>query len=209
MPAGGKQNSNEVLEFLGGLGTTDRGDKTPLNNTAKALIELGEFLIKKASDNLQNKGHVASGGTISSMKIVNLDTKTMGMSLDIQILDTYKFLDQGVKGTESGKGKYAFKNAHPNKKMADAILKWAKKRSLSGKTKYTPKGTVEAKNVELNKKQSGSGNLQSMAYAMATNIKKHGIERTLFFTDAVKDTKAHQKKVYANAFKIDIIENLS
>jgi hypothetical protein len=209
MPAGGSQNSKQTLEFLGELGTTDRGDKVPLSHSANALVQLGEFLIKTATKNLQKKGHTATGETASSMRIVNLDIRTIKMSLDIEILDTYKFLDQGVKGTESGAGKYSFKTSHPNKKMATAILKWARKRSLSGKTKYKPKGVNEAKDVKMNKMVTGSDNLKGMAYAISTNIKKFGIEKTLFFSDAVKDTKALQKKKYADAFKLDIIENLS
>lgn len=209
MPAGGKQNSKDVLEFLGGLGSSDRGDDIKLGHTAKALIECGEFLIKKATANLQKKGHIATGETATSMHVANLQTQTTKMSLDVVLLSTYKFLDQGVRGTEGGAGKYAFKTKFPSKKMATALLKWIRTRSMKGRTKYKPKGAVEKKDVQLNKVVRSADNFKSLAYAVATNIKKKGIKKTSFFSDAIKDTKDFQKKKFAQAFKLDIIENLS
>src|SRR4249920_254290 len=117
----GLQNTKGTLNFLGTLGTVDRGDELPLNNTAKGLVELAGFLIETATDNLQKKGNIATGDTASSMKIVNLDLQGVKKSLDVQILSTYKFLDQGVKGTEGESGKYYFKTKHQGKKAQQAI----------------------------------------------------------------------------------------
>lgn len=205
----GLQNASATLDYLGTIGSSDRGDTVNLSNTAKVLVELGENLIKKASDNLQSKGHVATGGTIASMRIINIDVKTVVMSLDIEILSSYKFLDQGVRGTVTGSGKYSFKTPYPSKKMATAILKWARKRGRSGKIKYTAKSVNEAKSKKIHKIVSASDNLKGMAYGMATNIKKHGIEKTLFFTKAVKDTRELQKTKLGQAFKLDIIQQLN
>jgi hypothetical protein len=203
------QNSKSVLDHLNTIGSKDRGDDVALNRSAAALIELGEYLITTARKNLNDKGHTATGETASSMRVVNINVNTMKMSLDVELVNTYKFLDQGVKGTEGGAGKYSFKTKYPSKKMATAILKWARKRSLSGKIKYKAKGAQEAKDKKINKVVSQSDNLKSLAYAISTNIKKHGIDRTLFFSNAIKETKALQKKKFAEAFKLDIIENLS
>ena len=203
----GIQNSNETLDFLGTIGTTDRGDEMPA--TAKALVELAGFLIETASDNLERKGHVATGDTISSMKAVNLDLAGPNKSIEVQILSTYKFIDQGVKGTKGGNGKYQFKNNFVGKKMHSAILRWLKKRSLSGRIKYRAVSKNERKNKQINKAVNDAKSRSSLAYAVATNIKKNGIDRTLFFTNAVKATQKESKKKFAAALKIDIINSIN
>lgn len=203
------QNSKEVLDFLETLGSKDRGDNVTLGHTARVLGELAGFLIEEATANLQNKGHMATGETAASMKIVNVKANTNIMSLDVELLSTYKFLDQGVRGTEGGAGKYSFKTKYPSKKMALAILKWYRKRGAGGKIKYKAKSKNEGKNQKLNRAIKNADNLKSLAYATATNIKKKGIEKTLFFSNAIKATKARQKQMYAKAFKLDIIESIN
>lgn len=203
----GIQNSKSTLDYLGTIGTTDRGDAMP--ETAKALVELAGFLIETATDNLERKGHIATGDTASSMKAVNLDLTGTKTSIDVQILSTYKFLDQGVKGTKSGNGKYQFKNNFVGKKMKSAILKWLKKRSLSGRIKYKAVSKNERKNKRINKAVNAAKSRESFAYAVATNIKKYGIDRTLFFTNAVKATQKESRKRFAAALKIDIINSIN
>lgn len=205
----GLQNSKETLDFLGSISTKDKGDGMATGNIGKALIESAQFLIDTATDNLQKKGNIASGNTAASMRIVNLDLKTLIKSVEIQLLSTYKFLNDGVKGTEGGSGKYRFRNKYPNKKMATAILIWARKRAIGGKIKYKAKGVNEEKNKQLHKTVSSSDNLKSLAYAISTNIKKKGIRPTKFFTDAVIATKKHQKESLGKAFKLDVIETLN
>lgn len=205
----GLQNSKSTLDFLGTIGSKDRGDNVAMGNIAKALVASGQFLIDTATDNLQREGNIASGQTSKSMKLVNINVKTMKMSVDVEILSTYKFLDQGVRGTQGGSGKYSFKTKYPNKKMALSILKWARKRGMSGRIKYTPKGASEAKNVSIRKTINRADNLKSLAYAISTNIKKKGIRPTKFFTDAVAKTRKHQKELLGKAFKLDVIETLN
>lgn len=203
----GIQNSRGTLDFLGTIGTTDRGDDVSLRHTAKALVELGVFLMDTATRNLQKKGNVATGNTASSMKAKDIEIGGTHMSLDIEIASTYKFLDQGVKGVESGTGKYAFKTKRPGKKMALALLKWIKARLVA--TKYKAISKTERKNQKVKAISDAATSQKSLAYAMATNIKKHGIKPTHFFSDAVEATKKLQKKKYADAFKLDIIETLN
>lgn len=205
----GIQNSKATLDFLGTIGTTDRGEGLPLNATAKALVELGGFLIEEATNNLEKKGNVATGNTASSMKIVNVDLDGPVKSLDVEILGTYKFLDQGVKGVGGvGQGKYAFKTKRPSKKMAGAILKWLKKRSISGKIKYKGVSRNERKNKRINKAVSSAKSRESLAYGIAGKIKRDGIKPTYFFTNAIKSTEKKRKEMLGNAFKIDIINSL-
>lgn len=218
------QNNKNTLKWLEGVGSSDRGDQVSLNNVATALVELGEFLIAKAQNNLQKKGNVASGGISSSMVISNLQTNARKMSLDIEIDSKYKFINEGVNGVEQNRGsKISFKTKYPNKKMALAILKWVKARRVVSKysahsaksDKLTGKnyGATEKKNKSIREMSLKADSQKSLAYAISTNIKKKGIKPTYFFSgknySAVEATKKEQKKRFAKAFRLDIIENLN
>ena len=204
----GIQNSKSTLDFLGALGTR-RGDVV-IEKSAQGLVKLAAFLIEKASNNLERKRNVATGDTISSMKVVNLDFTGTKLSVDVQILSTYKFLDKGVKGTEGGTGKYKFKVPFPSgrktgkkSKFFEAIYKWVQIRNIRGTQarKYRPYGKAEQKDVNINATKSA-------AFAITANIKKKGIRPTFFFTNAVKDTQKQAKKIIGQGFKLDIIQNL-
>lgn len=203
----GIQNSKSTLAYLGTIGTKDRGDAMPA--TAKALVELAGFLIETATDNLERKGNMATGGTAESMKIVNVDLAAPKMSLDVQILKTYKFLDQGVKGVKSGAGKYSFKNKYVGYMMANAIEKWLRKRGSSGRIKYKAVSKTERKNKRIHKTLHKVNDITALAFAVSTNIKKKGIKRTLFFTNAIKATQKELKKKFASSLKIDIINSIN
>lgn len=203
----GIQNSKGTLSFLDGLGSNDRGDKVEFNNVGAALVELADFLITEARGNMDKKGNTATGGTAKSMKASDVFTNATKLQVDISIDSTYKFLDQGVKGVEGGTGKYQFKTKYPNKKMALSILKWLRKRGVA--TKYKAISKTERKNQRIKNMVKKSDNLKGMAYAISTNIKKKGIKPTKFFTKAVEATKREQKKRFADALKLDIIETFS
>lgn len=203
----GIQNSKGTLSFLDGLGTKDRGDKVEFNNVGAALVELADFLITEARSNMDKNGNTATGQTASSMKASDVKTNATKLQVDISIDSTYKFLDQGVKGVEGGTGKYQFKTKYPNKKMALAILKWVRKRGIA--TKYKAISKTERKNQRIKRMIKKSDNLKGMAYAISTNIKKKGIKPTKFFTKAIEATKKEQKKRFAEALKLDIIETFN
>lgn len=196
------------VDFLNEYGSTDRGDELQLGNSAKALVELSAFLIETATNNLDKNGNTATGNTISSMKARDIVVNGSQFELDIEIASTYKFLDQGVRGVESGAGKYKFKTKYPSAKMAKAIRAWLRVRKVA--TKYKAISKNERKNQRIKKLvKSKDGLLTGLSYAIATNIKKKGIKPTKFFSKAIEATKKEQKRVYANAFKLDIIESLN
>ncbi len=214
------QNSKSTLDFLGTIGSDDRGDKVKLNNVAKALVELSAFLIGTASDNMDRKKNVATGDTISSMQATDIQTNGTRLKIDVMIASTYKFLNDGVKGVDGGKGKYQFKNTRVSKRMALAILKWVRRRGLRARTypsKYGAYGTklktggrgkIEQKDIGIKKMADAATSQKSLAYAIATNIKKNGIEPTHFFSNAVKETSKRAKDKLGKALKIDIVESL-
>lgn len=206
----GLQNSNSTLQFLGTIGTVDKGDVLPLNDTAKSLVKLAGFLIQKASDNMQKKRNVATGDTISSMKIVNLDLSGERKSLDVEILSTYKFLDEGVRGVKGGTGKYSFKSLGVGKKMHKAILDWLKIRGRRGAVAIVrrPYGKLEIKDRQIAKKVNKGDDLKRLAYAVGTAVKRDGIRPTKFWTNAVRDTNKQAKRIIGEGFRADIINSI-
>jgi len=213
-------NSKSTLDYLSTLGNKDKGDEMPAS--AKALVELAAMLIEKASDNMDRKENVATGGTISSMKIVNADLSGTNMSVEVEILKTYKFLDLGVKGVGGvGRGKFQFKTKYVSKKMALAILKWLRRRGATARTypalygsygtrlKTGGKGKIERKDLRIKKQVDNAASFKSLAYAVSSSIKQNGIKPTFFFTNAVKDTQKESRRKFAEAFKVDIINSLS
>lgn len=205
----GSQNSKATLDYLGGIGSDDRGDSLELSNSAAALVTLAGVIIGEATDNLERNGNTATGETATSMKARDIVVQGTNYELDIEIASTYKFLNDGVKGVESGTGKYSFKTKRVSKKMAKAILRWLKVRSLSGKVKYKAISKNEGKNKRIHKVVSEAKNREALSYAVATNIKKRGIKPTKFFTKAIETAKREQKKLFADALKLDIIESLN
>lgn len=203
IPSGKKQLA---LAGLDSLGSNDRGDSLELSETAKALVDIAYCVVSTAQDNLDKDGSVATAELESSIQAENIKIDGTSLSVDIVLLDRYKFINDGVKGVESGKGKYQFKTIYPSKKMATAILKWVRKRGIA--TKYKAISKTERKNKRIKKMIEESDNLKGMAYAISTNIKKKGIKPTKFFTKALKGCTDNLPDVIAKGYKLDIINSL-
>jgi len=209
MSIASKQSELLGSGVLSELGTIDRGADLPLVNTAKTLVNMAAFLITEAQKNLNADGTNATGDLEESLHVENLAIDGSRMSVDVMILDRYKFVNDGVKGVKSGKGKYQFKTIFPNKKMATSILKWFRSGKMRTSSIRKPLGgKTEEKNIRLRDTVNKADDLKRLAYATSVNIKKHGIKPTKFFTKAVKKTEQEWKKELAKGFKIDIIESL-
>lgn len=210
MPAGGLQNSPEVLEFLKSLGTKDRGDKNlKLNNTAKALVRLGQTIIETATENLRRGKNIATGDIAASMKIKGLKTQATSAEMNIVIDSRFKFLNYGVNGVgKGGKGRYNFRYLGVSKKMHTAILTWLNKRGAGGRLKYAPISGNERKNKDIRAITSAAKSKEQLAYAVAMSIKKRGIKPTYFFSNAIRTAQAKARREMGAAFKLDIIESI-
>lgn len=204
------QNSASTITWLDSIGSADRGDTVKMNNVGKALVELAGFCITEAEKNAQAASSIATGRIVSSMDAGPIETMGKKTSIAIEIDKNYKWTDKGVKGVESGKSYagFSFKTKYPNKKMATAILRWLGNRRRRGRIKYKAVSKNEKKNKDIHKKVTDADSLKGMAYGIATNIKKHGIDGTQWFTKAVSSTEKKAGSVLGNAIKLDIIESL-
>lgn len=194
-------------DYLSRIGENDRG----LKHAGSALIDAAAFLIAHAQDNLDRGGNVASGDLSSSIRAEEVIIDGSSLTIPILLNDYWKFIDQGVKGTEGGKGKFQFKTKYPSKKMALSILLWMRRRGIRAREfgKYRVEKTrTEQKDERIARKLKKTDSAKAMAYAISTNIKKKGIKPTKFMTNAVRDTEEYMKEKVMNGFKIDIIETI-
>jgi hypothetical protein len=195
-----KAQSNLLADgFLNTLGS-EQSAGVELSATVRKLVELGGFLITDAAKNLDRSGSNTTGDLSSSMTVKAPVKKGSAIAVDIELLERYKYIDKGVKGTKSGRGAFSFKTAFPSKKMVASIAGWMKERGMRvANVKQSYKKT-EAKGQAVS-------NIGS-AYAMAISIKQHGIEPTGFLSKAIVRTEKEMKEL-GKAFKADIIETLS
>lgn len=117
--------------------------------------------------------------TIEQNKIVIGIGFSTGSSEDAN--EYYQFVDEGVQGIGGGKtkkpttGRFKFKNTHVSRKMVSSIENW-----ITGKPILIRK-SKEEKSVDILKRR------KSIAFAMAKNIKKTGLGKTMFWSDTFND----------------------
>jgi len=200
-------NKQLAAAGLDGLGSSDRGDKLPLNNLADTMVRMAESIISEAQKNLNRAGAEATGELEASMKAENIEIDGSRMTLDIVLLDRYKFINEGVNGVEKSQGsQYSFKTIRPSIGMKNSIKAWIRKRGKRA-MKYKAISKTERKDQKIKRMRSGADSQDGLAWAVSTSVKKKGIKKTKFFTKAIKTTEAKFKKEIAAGFKLDIIES--
>ena len=140
--------------------------------------------IKNAEDNLKDSNSNTTGALTDSLDF-DLTTTATGYTINLNALDYYKFVDEGVRGAgRSAKNKtspYKFRYINPSKKHVDAIQKWIKDNNLTATAKDVKKyGRTGRERKAMSQK--------TLAYLIARNIKNDGLRATNFFTDALNDT---------------------
>ena len=143
--------------------------------TIKELLnEYGEVVVAALNDNIKFKGNNASGKLADSIdfKVFSVgDVHTFELFID----DSYKWVDQGTKPST--------KYTKPGRKMVNSILMWLSYKQVSGIVK-SKKTRITSTNISAQK---------SMAYAIATNILKHGTTKRFgykgsgFYSDVFKE----------------------
>lgn len=187
-----------AVGFLNTFGTDRTGLR--VEKTLSELIILAGGLVIDAQNNLNKADRVATGALSASMKVLNPESVAGKIQVDVEMLEYYKFIDAGVKGTKSGhssKG-YSYKDKYP---PVNELRKWIIREGLKAKTPVGGKPITKRE-----KRRSGiTETSNKVAFLIARSIFWHGLKRTNFFVKALTKTKAKSKEVFAKAFKIDII----
>jgi hypothetical protein len=172
------------------------------------LLEYGKQFQSMAQGQLRKANKVSSGALADSIKYVVKRTKN-GYELSIEVLDYYKFIDQGVQGTGPGSrntnSPYKYKDKMPPIK---AIMKWLKTEILSAKQ--------EDQKYKLSKRQKKSRSVKAMsmetkrrtlAFLIARKIKRRGLPYTGFWGRSFEQTFQDLDVRLAEAAGINIRSN--
>ena len=179
-----------------------------------ALYNVAVEFINSASKNLNDADRVATGGLLESIKPSEVVILGKKMTININVLDYYKFLDKGVKGWQSGSpsdSPYAFKastgkSGKKSSEMVTAIRKWLIKEGL--KAKATSKNPKHAISSRESRRQKITDTATSTAIVIAGMIRKHGLKKTNFWTDAEQTASAFAEKEFETALTISVINSL-
>jgi len=156
------------------------------------VIDWFQGVIDDLTENLatmrdsQNHNRYASGDTardIGAYNKVGVTVHPDKILIELGMPEHYDFIDKGVKGVErvpvrTGSSPYQFRNIRPNRKMVNALLPWMRARGI------VPRNSA-GKRINSNINQR----LTSLAYAIATGLKKKGIEAVPFYSEVVNDAR--------------------
>jgi hypothetical protein len=165
-------------------------DELPINSGLRGVLEDYVNQINQAMrDKINDQSHAPTTALAKSIRSEKINDSGDTISITTTASDYWKFFDKGVDGLEDKWGApYSFKFAKPSRSHAEAIRAWI---PTTGFFK-SPQ------------------NYDSIAYAVATNVKKRGLkpkpfvapildESPLFkeFTQAVLDiTGAHIRVIF-------------
>jgi len=203
------------LDDLGSSGTTDLSG-FPL--VQQLLIEAAAVFIEQARENINtpdSRGRVLNSTGALSDGLVNTPILVDGTSLtfslgyrkDSPAASYFDYVNQGVKGikeqTKAPGSPYSFKankGLSPGRAMRQALEAWiannrqvitAAKPVDFGRARGGPSGGSRAGAQALQTKRKTLTDIEQrrgIAYAIGTNIRKKGLQRTAFFDKALEST---------------------
>jgi len=188
----------DFLREGGDLGGTDIVE---FGVVAGMLEQYGAELLTNISYFGNNKGVVGSGDLLSSM--VPEITEDNGVTtFRLRMLDYYDYPNEGVKGVNSSSNAPGSPYQYRNYGMSSEGRASLKKYILSGKAKITSvkndkalgKGGEKIGVAFSNKKALIDQQVETLAYL----IKRFGIKKTNYFTDAFNKT--------FKSFEVDMVE---
>jgi hypothetical protein len=198
-----------MADALAGLGTSRSEFETiDFDSVEQILLDYGKAFQSMAAGQLRRANKVSSGALADSIAFTTKRTAN-GYELNIEVLDYYKFVDQGVRGTGPGnknnKSPYKYSDKMP---PISEIMKWIKregltakaedqKRNLSGRQKKARAVGAAAKRIKP----------QSLAFLIARKIKRRGLPYTGFWERSFEKTFQDLDVKLAEATGLSIVTN--
>lgn len=190
-----KQVEQEVLALIDSIGNTiPNYELASLQGVNKFILESAKSFLDRAKDNLRKANAIDSGNLESEL---TFEQEFNGTSFSISIgypstsksAKYYDFVNKGVSGakTKQPNSKYRFKNSYPNRKMASALMGWINRHTIRDKYDANAnKSKFGRKRAGITKMVSEAKKKKSLAYAIASKIKRDGLRKTGYFDDAVR-----------------------
>ena len=153
-------------------------------NLARVLTNYAIEVRNNYQDALVRSDRIASGKLLNSVEYI---TEFNGNEYQVflQLEDYWKFVEAGVNGTERSQGSpFSFKSKRVN---VSAILDWIRVKPILPRPKNGKLPTP-----------------QSLAYALATNIAKFGIEGSHDLEETLEQVNARYEKEIMDAIDADL-----
>lgn len=209
----GQSQSNYLKTIhLDEIGET-KGSSAPIEMDAvtQSLVDLAILFAKLAAEGLEVAHAIDTALLAESIQFDKVKFQGGLYSIDINVLEYYKFVNSGVSGTINKiNSPFSFKNDRVSSAMVLAIKGWitrhglkARVKEVSGKNKKYRLGT-EKKKLDFKKQ-----NIDSVSWAVAKSIKKKGLKATHFWDKAVKGVEEQMEKTIGNAFAISIVNEIA
>ena len=198
-----------MADALAGTGTSrSEFGEIDFDVIESILLDYGKVFQSMAAGQLRRANKVSTGSLSDSIAFTTKRTKN-GYELNIEVLDYYKFIDQGVKGTESDRraprSPYTYLDKMPPIK---AIMKWMKTEISESKK--------EDQKYKLSKRQKKSKSVRAMskemkrrtlAFLIARKIKRVGLPYTGFWERSFEKTFQDLDVKLAEATGLSIVTN--
>lgn len=196
---------------------TDQGEfnEVSFEGVEAVLYNCASELIILAQMNLKNADRISQGVLNDSIEPKQIEINGSVYKLDIVLADYYDYVNKGVKGYIDGGGNspYQFKQysrgGKKNSKMVNSIRKWIIREGLKQRTssiRYPMKNNAREHGRIIRKGNSDTST--STAIVIAMNIKRHGLQPTLFWDKTMTEIQERFEKEISIALKIDVINNL-
>lgn len=201
--------------FLDLSASTSWDDVEPigLDQLSEALVNIAFQFVTIAREKLEQADKISTAALAES--IVPTQVKIFGAvySVEIQALDYYKFIDEGVKGWADEKGgtsPYQYKATRPSKAMIDAIHQWVKKEAIKG---AAPINKSILKGGHATRRETARSKIgdptRGLAAAISYNVKKKGLAPTHFWKNTVSEVERTIASQLGILLKNLIIVNLT
>jgi len=177
---------------------------------ASNILEQYGVAFKTELENLMKQRQISASGELADS--INPVVDNEGKRLTITMLDYYDFVNEGVKGVKSSKNAstspYSFKNYGMSADGRASIKKYI----LSGKAKVRNTGSDKARGIGLERKGIKFAKKKSLidrqVDTLIYNIKKYGIKKTDYFTDAFEKVFANWEQDITEAIGEDVALSL-
>jgi len=180
---------------------------------ASNILEQYGVAFKTELENLMKQRQISASGELADS--INPVVDNEGKRLTITMLDYYDFVNEGVQGWYSSKNAstspYSYKRkakTNSNGQFQASIKQYI----LSGKAKVRNTGSDKARGIGLERKGVQFAKKKSLidrqVDTLIYNIKKYGIKKTDYFTDAFEKVFANWEQDIAEAIGEDVALSL-
>jgi hypothetical protein len=183
-----------------------------LDRTDSAILRVAAKFVEDCQNNLISSDHISSG-TLSKSIVPRVKEWGNGINVvEILVAPYYKFVDKGVVGWQDKRGsgsQYKFKKGSGAKGGNPAsnpfivsLRKWLIRESRAFRNTKVAVTTREKKRATITDTSTRE------AMRLAYFIKKGGLSKSNFWTDALTELEKDIATGIADALRLDIIESL-